>query len=248
MRTNLEQRTIELEAANVPRYDIDGKRYGSTLTDDMIYLKNPRLKLGIDRHAPTSLPYFGRSDYLENFALDHTEEYPTSPTQSVDINPMFSAPTFGDQIPSNKPIYHTYGNENNHGFISRKKNIDYSVSDAPYATEEAGYFDGTGMEDLLGEYHKQLIERRALDKALDDQSIREDVRYIKSGGRTKHSEGEQWLRDDAEYDPYVDTVVNYNMVSPTQLEQLVNMGVNRPESEDLMNKIHLYKYYMDNLR
>ena len=96
----------------------------------------------------------------------------------------------------------------------------------------------------MGQYHKYLLER----KAENDNSIREDVRYIRSNGRTKHSPGEQWLRDEAEYDPYVDTIVNYNMVSPAQLEQLVNMGVNRPESEDLMNKIHLYKYYMDNLR
>ena len=249
-RSNVEQQTIELEASNTPRFDIDGQRYGNTLTDDMIYLKNPRTKRGIDRHAPASIPYFTRSDYERNFALDNARNpIPVSPTLSDNINSMFSAPT--QQIPSNKPIYHTYGAEestNNHGFIGRKKNIDYSVSDEPYVTEESGYFDGTDMEDLLGEYHKQLIERKALDKALDDKSIREDVRYIKSGGRTKHSEGEQWLRDDAEYDPAVDTLVNYKRLSPAQLELLLKMGVNRPESEDLMNYLHLYQFYLDNLK
>lgn len=250
-RSNVEQQTIELESSNTPRFDIDGQRYGNTLTDDMIYLKNPRTKRGINRHAPTSIPYFTRSDYERNFALDNAKNpIPVSPTLSDNINPMFSAPTFGEQIPSNKPIYHIYGKEkeNNHGHISRKKNIDYSVSNEPYVTEEAGYFDGTDMEDLLGEYHKQLIEKKALDKAFDDQSIREDVRYIKSGGRTKHSEGEQWLRDDAEYDPAVDTLVNYKRLSPAQLELLLKMGVNRPESEDLMNYLHLYQFYLDNLK
>ena len=255
-RSNVEQQTIELEASNTPRFDIDGQRYGNTLTDDMIYLKNPRTKRGIDRHAPTSLPYFTRSDYDRNFALDNAEKYShsASPTLSNNVNPMFSAPTFGEQKPSNNPIYHTYGMEgningaNNHGFIGRKKNIDYSVSSEPYVTEEAGYFDGTDMEDLLGEYHKQLLEKKALDKALDDQSIREDVRYIKSGGRTKHSEGEQWLREDAEYDPAVDSLVNYKRLSPAQLELLLKMGVDRPESEDLMNYLHLYQFYLDNLK
>ena len=96
----------------------------------------------------------------------------------------------------------------------------------------------------------ELVEmtKKALDKAFDDQSIREDVRYIKSGGRTKHSEGEQWLRDDAEYDPAVDTLVNYKRLSPAQLELLLKMGVNRPESEDLMNYLHLYQFYLDNLK
>lgn len=35
--------TIQKELANVPRYDIDGRRYGSTLTDDMISIKNPKI-------------------------------------------------------------------------------------------------------------------------------------------------------------------------------------------------------------
>lgn len=183
-RSNVEQQTIELEASNTPRFDIDGQRYGNTLTDDMIYLKNPRTKRGIDRHAPTSLPYFTRSDYDRNFALDNAEKYShsISPTLSNNVNPMFNAPTLGEQKSSNNPIYHTYGMEGN---IS---------------------------------------------------------------GRTKHSEGEQWLREDAEYDPAVDTLVNYNRLSPAQMELLIKMGVNRPESEDLMNNLHLYQYYMDNLR
>ena len=97
------------------------------------------------------------------------------------------------------------------------------------------------MEDLLGEYHKALLERQ-------DDGIREDVRYIRSQGRTKHSPGEQYVRDEAEYDPSVDTLVNYNRLSPTQLEMLVNMGIDRPESEELMGLINLYRYYMDNLK
>ncbi|MBO4781257.1 MAG: hypothetical protein J5522_02580, partial [Lachnospiraceae bacterium] len=57
--------TIQKELANVPRYDIDGRRYGSTLTDDMISIKNP--KIG-NRHTPVSYDYLNDKD---NWVEDH---------------------------------------------------------------------------------------------------------------------------------------------------------------------------------
>jgi len=71
-------------------------------------------------------------------------------------------------------------------------------------------------------------------------------------------------RRDAEYDPYLSEVVNYNAMSPTTMEQLAKMGVNRPTrdqyeelglpytdldddaNESLRGLIWLYRYAMEN--
>ena len=47
--------TMQYELANKPRYDITGDRYGTTLTDDMISIKNPR---DINRHTDRTIEYF----------------------------------------------------------------------------------------------------------------------------------------------------------------------------------------------
>lgn len=45
------------ELANRPRQDINGQRYGNTLSDDMFAIKNPNL---VNRHTPGSIEYFGQ--------------------------------------------------------------------------------------------------------------------------------------------------------------------------------------------
>ena len=45
------------ELANRPRQDINGQRYGNTLSDDMFSIKNPSLP---DRHTPQSIEYFNQ--------------------------------------------------------------------------------------------------------------------------------------------------------------------------------------------
>lgn len=45
------------ELANKPRQDINGQRYGNTLSDDMFSIKNPSLP---DRHTPESIEYFNQ--------------------------------------------------------------------------------------------------------------------------------------------------------------------------------------------
>lgn len=45
------------ELANRPRQDINGQRYGNTLSDDMFSIKNPSLP---DRHTPGSIEYFNQ--------------------------------------------------------------------------------------------------------------------------------------------------------------------------------------------
>lgn len=45
------------ELANKPRQDINGQRYGNTLSDDMFSIKNPSLP---NRHTPESIEYFNQ--------------------------------------------------------------------------------------------------------------------------------------------------------------------------------------------
>lgn len=45
------------ELANRPRQDINGQRYGNTLSDDMFSIKNPTLP---NRHTPESIEYFNQ--------------------------------------------------------------------------------------------------------------------------------------------------------------------------------------------
>lgn len=54
--------TVQNELANKPRYDITGERYGNTLSDDMIYMKNPRTYTEDipDKHTPESYEYFAQ--------------------------------------------------------------------------------------------------------------------------------------------------------------------------------------------
>jgi len=66
-------------------------------------------------------------------------------------------------------------------------------------------------------------------------------------------------RMDAEYDSYLDTLVNYSALSPETLRMLTQMGVNRPETDavlgygeddandELNSMISLYRYYLENL-
>ena len=54
--------TVQNELANRPRYDITGERYGNTLSDDMIYQKNPRTYKEdfSNKHTPESYDYFAQ--------------------------------------------------------------------------------------------------------------------------------------------------------------------------------------------
>ena len=234
MESQVKRRTIGNELANVPRMDIDGRRYGNTLTDDMIALKNPREEV---RHTSESYDYLFSPSYDRDFAAD---------------NATYNAGQYELPLPVSTQGGTTYNvspnNPNlNHGFLSRKKNAEDTVS-IPDVGDHVSIYDGTPAEEILDLYHRALLERKALKDRENNEDIRADVRYLRSGGMTPHEAGEQWVRDEAEYDPAIGTVVNYNRLSPAQLEQLSKMGVNRPESEDLMGLIHLYQYYVDNLK
>ena len=64
------------ELANKPRQDINGQRYGNTLSDDMFSIKNPSLP---DRHTPQSIEYFNQP------SIDST---PTEMAPAAGWNPL----------------------------------------------------------------------------------------------------------------------------------------------------------------
>ncbi len=222
--------TIQKELANVPRYDIDGRRYGSTLTDDMISIKNP--KIG-NRHTPVSYDYLNDKD---NWVEDHA--IPPDFVTNLDLDNN-----------SYEAVHESMAPTVRGGLISRKKFISEGVSE-PYTDYEDVYESGAGG-DFMGAYTKALLDKKAFNELRgisQGDSVRDDVRYIRSNGRTYHDRGDQVPRWDAEYDPAVGTSVNYNLISPNTTAQLYNMGVDRPESEDLSGILRLYKYYLDNLK
>lgn len=73
--------TIQNELANKPRYDIDGRRYGNTLTDDMISIKNPQIG---NRHTPVSYDYFTTPSHLNDFAEDNAATPLTVPAAQLE--------------------------------------------------------------------------------------------------------------------------------------------------------------------
>ena len=217
--------TKERELANVPRYDLDGKRHGNTLTDDMISIKNPRK---VDNHLSESLMYINEPYYDDSY-LNYDGESMYTPnllSQASHISPI--------------PM------DNN--LVSRKKFV--TEGNGVYA-DHLSIFDGTPMEDLMAQYEKAMLDKKAqaeLRNVSKGGSLSDDVRYIRSNGRTYHDKGDLMPRWDAEEDPALGSTVNYYALSPNTMEQLVKMGVNRPESEDMMGLLNLYKYYLDNLK
>lgn len=228
--------TISKELSNVPRLDLDKRRYGNTLTDDMIAIKNPR---GITQHTPVSYDYLNDKD---NWVEDHT--IPPDFVTFLDLDHNTWQDVHENQTPTVSP---------GAARLSRKKFVTDEVS-VPHSrdNERESIYQTGAEEELMGLYTKALLDRKAL-KDLQGMvstggSIIDDTRYLKTGGRTYHEKGEQMPRWDAEWDPAVNENVNYNLLSPREIEQLYKMGVNRPESENLMGILKSYDYYVKNHR
>lgn len=216
--------TLRKELSNVPRYDIDGRRYGNTLSDDMFSIKNSPLRE--NRHAPETYDYFTQPGYEEI------------------QDPQYPGPNFVTQQ------HYDYKNP---GFISRKKFITEGES-IPEADHEWSAFDGGGeWEELIGAYQDALNEKRMEDLYRTDStgsSILDDTRYIKTNGRTMHLPGTQIHRGrtGAEYDPDTGLLVNYNRLSPRVLKILAESGVQRAENGDLNWRIRMAREYYNSLK
>lgn len=226
------------ELRNRPRYDIDKKRYGNTVSDDMFAIKG-----NTDRHTPESYEYFDRKD--------------NSPTGGV-LPQLSPASQLSAQVIANAPWtdYRDWA-------PSRQKTVSDGYGVNPLYPAE---FEGDSDYELaIQELSRLSAEKRAREDLANTgrngQSLSEDMFAIKGG--KAHDEGDMKPRYDANWDYYLGENVDYGKLSPHQLEMLVKMGVNRPNlnpydqeggipleedaSADLMAYLSLYKYYMDNM-
>lgn len=222
------------ELQNRPRYDLDGRRFGNTLSDDMFSIKNPQRE---SQHTPESY------NYLDT-------EYVTE--KPVTLEPVLNTQ---NQVPLpvlNKPedFSSFLGNAMPRDFrdtgISRKKNItgdglDWELYDI-YGDDWNLVDDALEFPDNYSQEVAEWAEaQRAAQNArqsvndLSTEGLREDLRYQRTGNERDSS---QWINHQgAEYDPYYDMLVNYSRMSPRTAEQLVKMGVNRPTNYDFLKDV-----------
>ena len=214
------------ELQNRPRYDLDGRRYGNTLSDDMFSIKNPQRE---NQHTPESYGYLN-TDYVEDKPV--TLE-PVLNTQNQVPLPVLNKPEDFSSLLGN--IMPRDFRDNG---VSRKKNITAGL---PFQKREI-YEDWNLVDDALEfpEYYDQAVvdwaeAQRAENEArqrvndLSTEGMREDLAYQRTGAERDPNFA---VRREAEWDPYLGTDVNYNAMSPQTMIQLAKMGVNRPNTED----------------
>ena len=211
------------ELQNRPRYDLDGRRYGNTLSDDMFSLKNPQRE---NQHPPASYNYLN-TDYVEEKPV--TLE-PVLNTQNQVPLPVLNKPEDFSSLLGN--IMPTDFRDNG---VSRKKNIteglpfqarpiydDWSLQDD--ALEFPDYYDQAVVDWAEAQKAEQNAAQRQYD--LSTEGLRDDMRY-------QGEDREQPMSPSAaEWDPYLGTDVNYSAMSPQTMIQLAKMGVKRPKVED----------------
>lgn len=224
------------ELANKPRYDIDGRRYGNTLTDDMLAIKNPNYQ----GHTPESYSYFNEPP-VQNDPVE-----PMTPVGGWDdlageIPQLKKAPV--EQYLADNPylkygrVANPYLEDHEERLFGRKK-----VLGDPTTAQglEAELPDGWSLVDDILEFpdaysQEQLrwAEQQRANKEAKNRVASlgtDDLRAEKLGN---YEDPRDWVsRRNAEYDYTVGTDVNYNALSPATIEQMAKMGVNKPVYQD----------------
>lgn len=211
--------TAQNELANKPRYDIDGQRYGNTLSDDMFAIKNPSLP---DRHTPQSYEYVSKTP----LSLEEPKTY--NPVMDQLRNYDNAVKAISNYIASQVPMNEREG---------RKKVIGQTPMDYLGVEVYDDYWpEGESDEEMALVNYLQARDRQS---AIDDlrnygsgahdktaftdkqgfpvpyhetsgNTLSDDVKYIKSGGKTYHSLGDM---SPESFNPY-------EALSPAQLENL----------------------------
>jgi hypothetical protein len=215
------------ELQNRPRYDLDGRRYGNTLSDDMFSIKNPGRE---NQHTPESYGYLN-TDYVEEKPV--TLE-PVLNTQNQVPLPVLNKPEDFSSLLGN--VMPTDFRDNG---VSRKKNVTDGL---PWQRRSIYDDDWNLVDDALElpeHYDEAVVDwaeaQRAENEArqrvndLSTEGMREDLAYQRTGAERDPAFA---VRREAEWDPYLGTDVNYNAMSPQTMIQLAKMGVNRPKVED----------------
>ena len=221
---------IQGELANKPAYNSNGRRYGSTLSDDMIDIKNNR------RGNPetSNHPWVGGYDDYDNF----TNAEPKIPVlEKIDYTPaVLRSNDFRDNA------------------VSRQKNVTegnydwYGESPYAYLPPDAYEYEPSDFQDP--DYAQAIEMKRDYDVLMQQindlraegrtgANIRDDMNYIKSGGNYNHDPGDMWPRSTSEFDPALPTddglglLVNPERLSPATAELIAkNTTRNRPEPLD----------------
>ena len=230
------------ELANKPRYDLDGKRYGNTLSDDMFSIKNAGR---IDRHTPESYDYFNEpvSEPVQAMtpAGGWAEVMGTVP--KLEQNPV------NDFLAAN--AYLKNGTDYQGRLFGRNK----VVGDPKSALDWGTYKDDWTLEDDILEFpdsytqeqvawaENKRAEREAKNRVASLGT--DDLRAEKLG---TYTDPEDWVsRRDSDIDSTLGTLVNYNALSPATIEQMARMGVNKPvESNPESDDAALYLNFLLN--
>jgi hypothetical protein len=206
------------ELQNRPRQDITGERYGNTLSDDMFSIKNPNL---VNRHTPESYEYFNQPQNkpVETWepAAGWGSVLPTL-NKNTDVSLMQS-------LASKYPVFR--GND----LVSRQKNV--TGDSLPWEV----YRDWSLTDDILefpDDYSQEQVDWASALR--DKREAAQRVNDLSTEGMINEKFGNvpttQSSYRDAEWDPYLETMVNYLAMSPQTMEQLAKMGVNRPSVSD----------------
>lgn len=195
------------ELANKPRQDINGQRYGNTLSDDMFSVKNPSLP---DRHTPQSIEYFNQPT---------VEAAPQTWEPAAGWNPLAA-------VSEPLPVL-----ERN-GLVSRKKNV--TGESLPLNVYEGAWSLTNDILEFPDNYTQEQVEWA--EGLRDKREAAQRVNNLSTEGLRNEQMGyasdEQSSYRDAEYDPYLEATVNYSAMSPRTMELLARMGVERPQDED----------------
>ena len=119
---------------------------------------------------------------------------------------------------------------------SRKKFVGEGgegVVSYDYEDYDPEMYSNPDYENYLNTLHDYQALREK-QRILQGSDLAEDVRYIKSGGKTFHEEGGQTPRYGAEYDPQLGTLVNPERLSP-RTAQLIAKGMTQDREEPIEN-------------
>ena len=217
------QRLITNELSNRPRYDITGERYGNTLQDDMFSIKNAgRIK---DRHTPQSYDYYAMTtlepETVENpYTLNQTGYGVINELveQATPIQEKGRKKTIGD-IPEWYDGLHAYDE------FRPEDDSDYSAELINFYINQAAQNRINDLRNYGAGWHglQDYTNEEGLPTPYHDTSgntIADDMKYIKSGGKTYHAAGDQ-------------TPLSWNVfdnLSPATEEALGWYGIPDPEN------------------
>lgn len=217
-------RTAVNELANRPRYDIDGRRYGNTLSDDMFAMKNPNYT----GHTPQSYGYLNEPVV----SVEQTWAPAGGWNEVMDIPTLQKTKAVEQYLAANPYLKGASGDFRNRA-VGRKKVVGEGDS-LPWEV----YKDWGLMDDILefpDNYTQDQV--RWAENVRADREARnrvnslgiDDLRTEKLG---TYQDPSDWVsRRDSEVDSYLNELVNYGALSPATIEQLAKMGVNRPISD-----------------